>query len=110
MKARAVIFFILLFALCSFAQTAFSGLQITVQDTEGAVIPGAKITVVHAERRFKQACQTNLAGECRLPNLPPGSYKITVKKRGFHVVTVPASIPSLDAGLVSIDIKLLTSR
>ena len=97
---------IFLVSLCSFAQTAITGLQITVTDSEGAVIPGVNITVVNSTTHFKAKLKTNMAGECRLPNLALGDYLVTAEKHGFRPEMTRARIASLDAGMVEVRLTM----
>src|SRR5207253_4769002 len=55
----------------------------TVTDTTGAVIPGAKITVVNPETNFQFDGATNQDGYYYVPYLRPGTYNITVESAGF---------------------------
>src|ERR1041385_4922068 len=55
----------------------------TVTDTTGAVVPGAKITVVNKERNFHFEAVTNQDGYYYVPYLQPGNYALTVEAAGF---------------------------
>jgi hypothetical protein len=55
----------------------------TVTDTSGAVIPGAKITVVNTETNFQFAGLTNQDGYYYVPYLRPGVYKVEIEATGF---------------------------
>ncbi len=55
-----------------------------VKDASGAVIPGAKISIVNADKGIRRAMETNLAGIFSAPSLTPGTgYEVTVEKDGF---------------------------
>jgi hypothetical protein len=56
----------------------------TVQDTSGAVIPDAKVTVTNAEKRTSLAFQTQQNGSYFAPFLIPGTYDVKVEKTGFR--------------------------
>src|SRR5438128_1053648 len=55
----------------------------TVTDTTGAVIPGAKVTVVAPETNFQFEGLTNQDGYYYVPYLRPGVYNVTVESAGF---------------------------
>ena len=102
--------FIFLLTLSASAQTSFTGMRVLVTDHDGAVIPGAKVAAVHNETHRKWTAQTNLAGECLLPNLALGKYTVTVTKRGFHTETMQVVIDNFDHGLVRVDVRLRCSK
>src|SRR5689334_11929503 len=55
----------------------------TVTDATGAVIPGAKVTVVNTETAFKSDTITNNEGYYFVPYLRPGTYNVTIEAQGF---------------------------
>lgn len=55
----------------------------TVSDNTGAVIPAAAVTVVNVETQFTSNGQTTAEGGYYIPNLIPGSYRLTVEAQGF---------------------------
>src|ERR1039457_2507187 len=55
----------------------------TVQDTSGAVIPGAAVTVKNLETGAARAVTTDDRGSYRALALPVGRYEITAEKAGF---------------------------
>jgi hypothetical protein len=55
-----------------------------VKDASGAVIPGAKVSIVNADKGIRRAMETNLAGIFSAPSLTPGTgYEVIVEKDGF---------------------------
>src|SRR6266576_2901733 len=74
----------------------------TVTDTTGAILPGAKVTVVNVGTAFQSETQTGPEGSYYVPYLSPGSYKITVEAAGFRryvregVVLRTAETPRVD--------------
>jgi hypothetical protein len=54
-----------------------------VEDTTGAMIPGATVTVVSAERGVTRTVTSNSNGQFSIPSLPVGTYKITVAMDRF---------------------------
>ena len=68
----------------AWAQTTGAATMVgTVTDTSGAVIAGAKVSVVNAEMGFTSEGTTNSEGYYYLPYLRPGTYNLTVEVAGF---------------------------
>ena len=73
-------------ALCLLAPaaSAFGQAQNTgsilgsVTDPSGAVIPGAKVTAIEPSTGFNRSVETNKSGEFTLPDIPVGTYLLTV--------------------------------
>ena len=65
-----------------------AGLQGTVQDPQGAVVAGAKVTVSAQETGFSQEVVTDANGVYSVNRLAPGLYTIIVEKSGFKKNTV----------------------
>ena len=81
-------------ALCTsaLAQTATTSLRGVVQDSSGAVIPGAVITLSNAESGQKITQTANDHGEYQLPQIAPARYTITVTAPGFGTQTKQAEL------------------
>ena len=60
----------------------------TVQDTSGAVVPAAKVTVTNTLTGVTVSIPSNVEGEFTVPQLPVGIYTIKVEKEGFRPATV----------------------
>ncbi|MFN7925608.1 MAG: carboxypeptidase regulatory-like domain-containing protein [Bryobacteraceae bacterium] len=54
-----------------------------VNDTTGAVVPGAKITVINTGTNFVYSSTTTPEGTWYIPNLSPGMYQIKIEASGF---------------------------
>src|SRR5579863_10400423 len=54
-----------------------------VTDASGAVIVGAKVTLIETDTNFETAATTNSDGIYRALSLKPGAYRITVIAPGF---------------------------
>jgi hypothetical protein len=80
------------FALCLFAsvtglawaQAGTAALAGTVRDTQGAVLPGATVTVTHAATGAVRTTATNESGTYNMSALPPGIYAIQIELSGFR--------------------------
>ncbi len=55
----------------------------TVADASGAMIAGAKVTVVQKSTSVAHTTLTNASGEFNIPSLPPSTYTVSVEATGF---------------------------
>jgi len=67
-----------------------------VTDPAGAAIPGATVNVDNIATNFSRETMSNEEGYFVIPNLPIGTYTVTVKKEGFEQQRRPGVV--LDAG------------
>src|SRR2546425_6615917 len=58
----------------------------TVTDQAGAVVPGAKVTVLSVATGIKSEEASNSDGLYRTPPLKPGEYQIEISKEGFRTL------------------------
>jgi len=77
-------------ALCAFilgssllAQNSTAAFRGFVQDSSGARIQNATVTVRAQGSSFERHATTNEQGEFRVNDLPPGDYRLTIKAPGF---------------------------
>src|SRR5579871_6567847 len=75
---------LLLLAFGVTAQETTGGLQGTVKDPSGAVVPNAKVVVTASTLVGEKSINTDNSGYYRFANLPPGTYTITVAGEGFE--------------------------
>ena len=75
---------IMLGALSSivFAQSTAT-LQGSVKDQSGAVVSGARVTVLNQATGFERIVQTGSNGNYQAAALPPGVYKVEARAQGF---------------------------
>jgi len=69
--------------LAAWAQTATGNISGYVEDTSGARVPAAKITITHTGTQQTRAVQTNERGEFLAPLLPIGEYTVSGEREGF---------------------------
>jgi len=87
------------------AQETTGGLQGTVKDPSGAVVPGALVVVTSTALVGKKELVTDSSGYYRFANLPPGIYNVAVSAKGFRTVRREAMplevghLPSVDFAL-----------
>ncbi len=66
------------------AQTAGTGTLVgTISDSTGAIIGGAKVTVVNSETAFTSETTASAEGAYYVPYLAPGVYRMTIETAGF---------------------------
>ncbi|GGH11387.1 hypothetical protein GCM10011586_30040 [Silvibacterium dinghuense] len=60
-----------------------AGVQGSVQDTSGASIPAAKVTIVNDDTKIAQSTTSDSAGVFRFASLGPGNYTVSAVVKGF---------------------------
>jgi len=96
-------------AVCAWAQTSTSRISGTVTDSNGAVIPGAKITAKNDATGIAQTQTTTEAGLYSFPSLPVGGYTITVEMTGFKTANQAGVIIQVNTP-VTVDIALVIGQ
>jgi hypothetical protein len=96
----------LLFAALLPAQTAGTATLVgNVYDGSGAIVAGAKVTVLNTANSFVSESLTTPEGSYYVPYLQPGSYRLTVEASGFKryvregIVLRIAETPRVDVSL-----------
>src|SRR5258706_7644785 len=84
MKVRIIVVFVLLAAVSLSAQTFRGTILGTVTDPSGAVVAGAKVTVKNVGTGLERTTDTSADGSYALPELPIGTYIVTVTQAGFQ--------------------------
>jgi hypothetical protein len=84
MKARIILVFVLLAAVSLSAQTFRGTILGTVTDPSGAVVAGAKVTVKNVGTGLERTTDTSADGSYALPELPIGTYTVTITLTGFQ--------------------------
>ncbi|MFZ0731411.1 MAG: TonB-dependent receptor [Candidatus Sulfotelmatobacter sp.] len=89
MRARfisvsSILLFSLLAAGTLSAQTFRGTILGTVTDPSGAVVSGAKVTVKNTGTGLERTTQTSGDGSYSLPELPIGTYTVTITQSGFQ--------------------------
>jgi hypothetical protein len=95
---RSLIALGLFFCAVAAAQTQLGSGAIvgTVQDSSGAVVPSAQITIEQAGTGLIRQVKSSATGEFLAPVLPTGTYKLRVSKQGFS--TLEQSGIAVDVG------------
>src|SRR5438034_9833790 len=74
---------LLVCSLVAFGQETTAGIQGTVKDPSGAVIPGVNVEVTSPALIGKKSAVTDAGGYYRIEQLPPGVYNIILNASGF---------------------------
>jgi len=72
-----------LFAAGAFAQGGNVAITGTVADPSGAMIAGAKVTVLEKSTSVSHTTLTNASGQFNIPSLPPSTYTVSIEATGF---------------------------
>lgn len=70
-----------------------------IQDSSGGAVPGAAITLRNARTGIHQEFTTGTTGDYVFVNQIPGTYVLTVQKKGFVTATTPAIVLQVDQTL-----------
>src|SRR5262249_14285050 len=88
MRIAHVLLFISLLSLTVSAQTFRGTILGTIVDPQGALVPGAKITVRNTSTGLERSTTSDEAGNYTVPELPVGPYEVGVEMTGFAKATV----------------------
>ncbi len=80
-------FFILSGAGLCPAQVDLSGLNGTVSDTAGKLVPGVRVVAFMADTGLRRETTTSREGTYEIPELPVGVYTISFAANGFATLT-----------------------
>ena len=77
------------FSLPAIGQNATAGVNGTITDPSGSVIPGAVVTLTNVETNVVARAKTNASGYFAFVDVTPGEYTMTVTSAGFKKVVLP---------------------
>src|SRR5262245_12668409 len=86
----------LLIALTCFAPTPTGQITGRLSDSSDAIIPGASIEVTNTGTGLTRKAVSNETGFYTISLLPPGEYRIDIRKEGFRSVTRPSLTVAVD--------------
>jgi len=69
--------------------TSAATLNGTVADSSGKSVPEASVTATNVDTNIVSPTATDRSGVYVFPNLPPGTYRVTVQKDGFKTIIRP---------------------
>src|SRR5216117_3673434 len=105
MRVRMVLAFVVLAATSLIAQTFRGTILGTVTDPSGAVVAGAKVTAKNVNTGLERTTQTSADGSYSAPELPIGTYSVTVSQSGFQTSVTTGVIVDV-AGERRVDVSL----
>jgi hypothetical protein len=79
----------------AFAQYDTGSIVGVIQDSTGAVIPGAAIHAVNKATGLESTATSGSAGEYEIPSLHTGTYKITAERQGFSTAVADEILVSV---------------
>ncbi len=89
------------------AQVNTSTLAGLVKDESGAAVPSAKVTAMMLATGQQRVTNSNEAGEFVVPQLAPGSYRLSVTAAGFQTAVVDnISLNIAGREIININLKL----
>src|SRR6266446_3113177 len=111
-RFQVLLLFILVTMSCPIlAQTDRGAIEGLVTDPSGAAVPSAQVQIVQIETNSKIDLATNENGMYFAPNLPLGSYRIILEKKGFHrIVREPVLIRAQTHARVDFTFQVGESR
>jgi len=71
------------------SQSTFGSILGTVQDTSGAVVPGATVTIVNTGTTAQRVVTSDASGDFTFSNIEIGHYSLTVTAAGFEKYSLP---------------------
>src|SRR6266852_9871270 len=75
---------VLSLAVAAKAQTFRGTILGTVTDSSGAEVPSARVTLRNQDTGVERTTETSADGSYRVPELPIGTYTVTIEKSGFQ--------------------------
>lgn len=107
LKKMSAVLFILCGVCLSTMISTGAGAQVTgatvsgtLADPSGAAIPTAQLVITNVATGIKTTANTNASGFYRAPNLPPGTYSMTITSPGFTTEERSGIILEVGAELV----------
>lgn len=79
------------------AQSTSATLSGTVTDENGAVVPGANVTVTNPATGLQRQATTSGEGAFNIPLLPPSTYTVLVERQGFATAKLSDVVLNVNA-------------
>ena len=91
-----LLFGFLLLARVAYGQVDRGGLNGTVKDSSGLVVPGAHISAVNSATGLERTAVTSGSGTYDIPELPVGSYTVTIACQSLQTVKFDEVVVSVE--------------
>ena len=107
MRSRIFFVFVLLTAVSLWAQTFRGTILGTVTDPSGKLVAGATVKVKNAGTGLERTTTTSPDGSYNIPELPIGTYSVTVTQSGFRTsVTSDVAVDVATERRVDVQMKI----
>src|SRR6266481_748006 len=87
------------------AQQTTATLLGSITDASGAAVPGVSVQASNLGTNVTREAVSDASGAYSIPNLPPGSYRVTATGRGFQVARVDSVTLQVEQA-ARLDLKL----
>ena len=107
-KVRTLLLLLLIACVTSallIGQASSGSMSGVVSDPNGAIVPGAKVVATNATSGLQSETRSSEAGVYVFPNLPVGTYEVTVEHPGFKKLS-SSNIEIRIASRQELDLKL----
>jgi len=106
--ATCLLLFLMLFSPApAVAQTSMGGVNGTVTDSTGAVVPGATVTLISEATNVQSVRQTNPNGYFVFVNVRPGTYTLTIEMPAMKTARVSGFVVGVNQSVThNIDLEL----
>ncbi len=88
-----------------FGQGTTGAIDVTVTDTSGSVVPGARVTAINTGTGAQYRANANEGGRAQFLLLRAGNYSVTVEQQGFEKLLREGVIVN-STDIVHLDLKL----
>jgi len=105
MRSELILAAIVLMTTALLAQTFRGTILGTVTDVSGAWVAGAKVSVRNVDTGLERTTQTSTDGSYAVPELPIGTYTVTITQPGFQT-SITSAVPVNVAGERRVDAVL----
>ncbi|QNI32580.1 TonB-dependent receptor [Alloacidobacterium dinghuense] len=100
-------FALFLIATTSVAMAQFTaGVQGSLQDTSGASVPNATVTLTNVDNQISQTTTSDASGVFRFASLGPGNYTVSVSAQGFASASTQIVLNAAETRNVSLTLAV----
>jgi hypothetical protein len=104
------IFVLLLFSNPCFAQDFHGSLMGAIEDASGASVPAAEVVVDLLGSSGRRVASSDRNGQFRLNDLPPGTYRVSIKAAGMEPAEATVSVDVSSARRIAVTLRPSTLR
>jgi hypothetical protein len=83
-----------------------AGVQGSLQDSSGASVPNATVTLTNVDNQVSQTTTSDASGVFRFASLSPGSYSVTASAQGFAQVSTQIVVNAAETRNVSLTLSV----